>query len=213
MPQDSILDSVAESPGIASDDTIINHTCGVVFVHVPRNADTSVSCYFYQLSICRDQEIGATKLGEANANEFGRCFRPRKHSTHSEIELAIGVDELASYMSVAVVRDSFDRVRYMYHLLWSCERWWTLERWQQYANEFERYQDIDAFVASDMFTTNGPGRLFLPQVTWLADKDADTSCVEEPLMLESHQEVVGGLVTALDLLQDWASLTNVRMLT
>ena len=102
--------------------TIINHSHRFVFVHIPKNAGTSVAHYLSQLSSYRDQEIGATDLGEAIAPAFRRRFRLHKHSTFAEIEERTG-PETADYRSIAVVRDPADRARSIYSFLRKWPRW------------------------------------------------------------------------------------------
>jgi hypothetical protein len=106
--------------------TIINHSHRFVFVHIPKNAGTSVAHYLSQLSTYRDQEIGATELGEAIAPAFRGRFQLHKHSTFAEIEEATG-PEIHDYTSVAVVRDPVDRVRSLYSFLRQWPGWTDLD--------------------------------------------------------------------------------------
>lgn len=182
--------------------TVINHTHGFVFVHVPKNAGSSVGRYLSQLTTYRDQEIGVSKLGEAAAGEFRRRFGLSKHSTYREIEAAMGADELRSYTTIAVARNPFDRVRSMYGFLRRWDYWRTLESLEQYADAFDAHPDIDSFVASEFFMTTGPDRLFLPQVTWLADDTGSELRVDHLLRLESLDEDMLRLVIDLGLPQE-----------
>lgn len=193
--------------------TIINHTQRFVFVHIPKNAGTSVSVYLSQLSTYRDQEIGSTELGEAKAPLYRRRFRLHKHSTLREIEAVMGAEELAGYTTFAVVRDPYDRVRSIFSFLRSWKGWVELDPvFQKHAAAFAGFEDVDEFVMSELFLTPGPDRLFLPQATWICD-DQDAVSVDRILDFASLDDDMAGLVDDLrlprDRLKDPLQHTNV----
>lgn len=181
---------------------IINHTYGLVFVHVPKNAGTSVSRYFSRLSTYRDLEIGATELGEAYVHQFSRRFKLRKHSTFREIRAVMGADVLATYTTVAVIRDPVERACSIFRFLNHWDQWRQLERWQPFIEDFDRHRKIEHFLASEFFAAPGPDRLFMPQVTWIANDTGEKLLVDRLLRLESLQQDMGRLVSDLDLPQD-----------
>jgi Sulfotransferase family len=117
--------------------TLINHTYGFVFVHVPKNAGTSVTRYLSPLSTYRDLEIGATRLGEEMAPAFRERFGLHKHSTLAEIRDVMGPEAMAGYRTIAVVRDPEDRVRSVYRFLSTWQHWASLDPdYGDYAADF-----------------------------------------------------------------------------
>lgn len=222
--------------------TLINHTYSFVFVHVPKNAGTSVAQYLSQLSTYRDQEIGATALGEAVAPRYRERFSLHKHSTLAEIREVIGPDDLARYRTIAVVRDPADRVRSIFAFLRTWSKWTSLDpEYSSYAADFPTtrrvhgpagrlrsaytdfvtwprrraaakettqaqtavrgFEDVDAFIASDLFMMPGPDRLFLPQVDWLT-LDDETIGVDRVIRFEHLQSDLARAISELGLPQE-----------
>jgi hypothetical protein len=107
--------------------TLINHAHGFVFVHVPKNAGTSVAQYLSALSTYRDLEIGATALGEAAAPHIRQRFGLHKHSTLAEIRDVLGADTLSDFHTMAIVRDPEDRVRSVFEFLRAWPAWANLD--------------------------------------------------------------------------------------
>ncbi len=117
--------------------TLINHTYRFVFVHVPKNAGTSVTRYLSQLSTYRDLEIGATRLGEEMAPAYRERFGLHKHSTLAEIRDVMGPEIMSGYRTIAVVRDPEDRVRSVFRFLSTWQRWASLDPdYADYAADF-----------------------------------------------------------------------------
>lgn len=175
--------------------TIINHSHRFVFVHIPKNAGTSVAHYLSQLSSYRDLEIGATELGEAMAPAFRQRFRLHKHSTFAEIEERTG-GEVSDYRSVAVVRDPADRVRSIYSFLRKWPGWTDLDTaYERFGAEFAAFGGVDEFIGSDLFLMPGPDRLFLPQTSWLSNAAGERLAVDHLVRYESLE---GGLSRVVD---------------
>lgn len=139
---------------------IINHTYKFIFVHVPKNAGTSVTQALSKLSTWRDLEIGGTQLGEAMAPQFNKRFGLRKHSPATQIRKVVGDDIWASYYKFGFVRDPISRV----HSIWSFLRKWRDWPRSQIMNEFA---SIDEFVRSEFFRNGGPDEILKPQVHFL----------------------------------------------
>jgi hypothetical protein len=164
--------------------TIINHTYGFIFVHVPKNAGTSVSAYLSHLSTYRDQEIGSTPLGQAIAPLYRARFGISKHSTAKQIAAVVGPDTWRDYRSFAVTRDPLDRLASIFRFLRKWDRWRELDAFRRYASEFDRCRSLDEFVRTDLFRkTEGPDRIFRPQAFWLFDEQG-RSLVDE--LIEIH---------------------------
>jgi hypothetical protein len=145
---------------------VINHTFGFIFVHIPKNGGTSVAQALAPLNSYRDQEIGATDLGEAVAPFFRRRYGLGKHATLREIASVVGEPGLDRFQSFCVSRHPVHRVASTYAFLQRWTHWQTLAPWTTHVEEFLACQTLDAFVGSAFFATSGPDRLFLPQSTW-----------------------------------------------
>jgi hypothetical protein len=181
--------------------TIINHHHRFVFVHIPKNAGTSVAQYLSQVSSYRDQEIGATELGEALAPAYRRRFDLHKHSTYAEIEQVVGAELMGSYTTLAVARDPYERTRSTFAFLKGWTGWHGLARFTEQAREFE-HQDLESFVGSDFFQTSGPDRLLEPQTSWLTRADSDELLVDRLIRVESLSAGLDSVTTDLSLPKD-----------
>jgi hypothetical protein len=149
---------------------IVNHTYKFIFVHVPKNAGTSVTQALSTLSSWRDLELGGTQFGEAIAPHFMKRFGLRKHSTASQIRKVVGEEIWSSYYKFGFVRDPYSRLQ----SLWS-----FLRKWKNWPNSeiMNSFESIDEFVTSDFFRSGGPDQLLRPQAHFLdADLDFLGSC-------------------------------------
>jgi uncharacterized membrane protein len=142
--------------------TIINHTYGFVFIHIPKNAGSSTANYLSQLSAYRDQEVGVTRVGELVAPALRSRYLLHKHATHSEIKTVMGRDDISSYATIAVVRHPYERAYSAYTFLQQWDGWRRNERFADLAERlgrkrrFRRGWDFDEFVASRLIETSGP---------------------------------------------------------
>ena len=180
---------------------MINHTFGVVFVHVPKNAGTAISHFLSPLTTYRDQEIGGTALGHAASSYYMNRFGLAKHSTALRIREAMGFDTFQAYSSFAVVRDPVDRVHSIYRFLQRWLRWRELPAYTGHAPVFDAYGDVNDFVRSEMFQTDGPGLIFRPQSTWVCDESKEIM-VDRLIRFEKLQQGIEELVEELDLPAD-----------
>jgi len=140
---------------------IVLHAHRLIYIHPPRTAGTSVTRWLSALTAWRDLELGGTDLGEAMQPEFYRRFGLSKHSTYAE---AIAVDPaLASYRSIGTWRDPLDRVRSIFGFL----RGHDAEVEPGWRAVLHTCRDVNDFVTSGFFATDGPDRMFLPLRTWL----------------------------------------------
>jgi hypothetical protein len=180
--------------------TLINHRYRFVFIHIPKNAGTSVARYLAQLSTYRDLEVGATALGEAIAPHVRDRFGLQKHATLSEIGEVMGSGELAGYRTIAVLRDHVVRVRSILAFLHNWSGWASLDpAYAPFESEVMGYETIDAFVASDLFLMPGPDRMFQPQSAWLASDERDPGAIDHVLQFEHLQRDLDRMVTELGL--------------
>jgi hypothetical protein len=180
--------------------TLINETYRFVFVHVPKNAGTSVAHYLSQLSTYRDIEIGATAMGEAMAPEYRQRFGLHKHSTLAEIAEVMGADVLADFRTLAVIRDPAYRVRSIYTFLRRWPGWTSLDpAYERFRSEFSGFDGVDAFVASDLFLMPGPDRMFMPQVSWLSLDDEASVAADHVIRFEHLEGDLQRVVTELGL--------------
>jgi len=163
--------------------TIINHTYGFVFIHIPKNAGTSVGMALAPLTTYRDLELGATDLGQALAPQFRKRFGIGKHATLREVLDVIGPADAARYRTFCVTRDPFDRVASMFSFLRRWTTWHELPTYRAHVPEFLECRDVDEFVASRFFATPGPDRLFLPQMEWIRGPEDDRIGVDRLLTI------------------------------
>jgi hypothetical protein len=139
---------------------IINHTYKFIFVHVPKNAGTSVTQALSTLSSWRDQEIGGTQLGEALSAQYMKRFGMRKHSPASQIKSVVGEEIWDTYFKFGFVRDPFARLNSV---------WGFLNKWRDWPRSeiMDEFGSIDKFIASDFFKSGGPDQILKPQTHFL----------------------------------------------
>jgi hypothetical protein len=165
--------------------SIINHTYQFIFVHVPKNAGTSVARYLSELSSYRDLEVGATKLGVAIAPHVRERFGLTKHSTMAEIRAIVGTRVFEQYLTLCVVRDPFDRVQSLFTFLRAWDGWHGRLAQAEFVAAFRSHTDINQFVRSHFFMTPGPDRLFRPQAFWITDPQTGNPIVDRILRAET----------------------------
>lgn len=168
--------------------TVINHTHGFVFVHIPKNGGTSVTTAVSSLSTWRDLELGGTVLGQATEPEFRRRFGLAKHSPLREIEAVVGADLLSRYRTFAVARDPLARVASTWSFLRRWKDWQTLPRLRPHVEAFQRLETLEAFVRSEFFQTPGPDRILLPQTEWLVREPGGPIAVDAVLRIDHLDE-------------------------
>ena len=150
---------------------IINHTYGFVFVHIPKAAGTTVTRTLSTLTRYCDLELGGTGLGEAVQGYYARRFGLRKHSSAEDARRVMGEERFDSFFSFAFVRNPFTRLASAYHFLRS---WSGVPA--DFAAHLEKVPDFAAFLETDLWTSDFPGRgpdaIFQPQARWLHSKGA-----------------------------------------
>ncbi len=141
--------------------TIINHTYGFVFVHVPKCAGTTVATALSRASAYCDIEIGATPLGQALATHYSARHGMGKHATAGQIRNVLGQATWMRLFSFAFVRDPMARTQSTYRFLKHKFRNW------QGSEIMDGFATFEEFVRSEFFHTPGPDNILAPQVRWI----------------------------------------------
>jgi hypothetical protein len=94
---------------------IINHSFRFIFLHVPKNAGTSISNWLSSFTGWNDIELGGTHYGEQIQEIYGKRFKLHKHSTAGQVRAVVGGEIWRSYFKFAVVRCPLDRLVSAYH--------------------------------------------------------------------------------------------------
>ena len=139
---------------------LINNTKKFIFIHIPKAAGTTVTHFFTEYSTCRDIEIGGTAIGELLQPHYKQRYGLSKHATIVEIEKAMGSDAIRDYFIFSFVRNPYHRVISIFKFL---------RKWKGWAGhqDFNNYNDINDFINSELFKTQGPDRMFNPQCYWI----------------------------------------------
>lgn len=141
--------------------SIINHTYGFVFVHVPKCAGTTVAMALSRASAYCDIEIGATPLGQAMARHYAARYGIGKHATAIQIRNVLGHAAWMRMFSFAFMRDPVARAQSTYRFLKHKFRNW------QGAEIMDGFDSFEQFVVSDFFRSPGPDNILAPQLRWI----------------------------------------------
>ncbi|TCT11475.1 sulfotransferase family protein [Tepidamorphus gemmatus] len=141
--------------------SIINHTFGFVFVHVPKCAGTTVAMALSQASAYCDIEIGATPLGQAMADHYATRHGIGKHATAIQIRNVLGQAAWMRMFSFAFMRDPLARAQSTYRFLKHKFRNW------RGAEVMDGFGSFEQFVVSDFFRSPGPDNILAPQLRWI----------------------------------------------
>jgi len=172
---------------------IINNTYKFIFVHIPKNAGTSLTKFFSQFTNWRDIEIGATRYGIMCQKVYRERFGLGKHSTIKEIAKVVGEEVYKTYYKFAFVRNPYARTYSIYNFL---KKWDGLPtKWREIINQFSSFEE---FVLSGILKKEkGPDRLFMPQVFWV--EYGDTMGVDFIGKVEYLERDLEKLLNFLDL--------------
>lgn len=141
--------------------TIINHTYGFVFVHVPKCAGTTVATALSRASAYCDIEIGATPLGQAIASRYAARHGIGKHATAGQIRNVLGHAAWMRMFSFAFMRDPMARTQSTYRFLKHKFRNW------QGSEVMDGFETFEEFVRSEFYRSAGPDHILAPQVRWI----------------------------------------------
>lgn len=98
---------------------IISHSRKFIFVHIEKNAGTSITRYLDKYLIYRDIVLGCTEFGESVQPFFKKKFQLYKHSHADRIRAVTGDDVWQNYFSFSFVRNPWDRMVSLYN--WCCK--------------------------------------------------------------------------------------------
>ncbi|MGD0192664.1 MAG: sulfotransferase family 2 domain-containing protein [Rhizomicrobium sp.] len=160
--------------------TIVSVSHGFIFVHVPKTAGTSLKRYLRPFE--REGDVHIEVAREAvRAN-----FALRKHCSVAEIRQQLGEERFASLFKFSAVRNPFDRTLSTFLFLKFNFRDWDS------SEQMDAFDSLESFVSSDLFGRSGPGRIFLPQSSWLTDAAGKltTDAIIKMESLESDMAVV-----------------------
>ncbi len=164
---------------------ILNRTYGFLFVHVPKTAGMAVSRDLSRFNAPRDVHL--CEPYDALNIQYGKDYSLRKHSTASEIRLAIGDEEFNPLFKFAFVRDPYTRAHSLFRFLKYNYRQW--EHSDVDSKIMDTFDTFDQFVASDFFQTQGPDRIFEQQGLWLADDNGELMVDRVARMEELESEL------------------------
>ena len=173
---------------------IINNNFEFIFVHIPKNAGTSVTQLFSSFSSYSDIEVGASALGEAIQPFFRARYGLSKHASAREIRAVIGVPMWERYLSFAFVRNPYERTESVYRFFkdtWATKKMPALAAMEQFSN-------LSSFVASEFFQTEGMDRILNPQLFWLRrEMKTEELLVDFVGRVESIQESIEAIFSVL----------------
>lgn len=138
---------------------ILNRSHGFIFVHVPKTAGTAVHHYLSRFTTPQDVDI--CDLPPRMAHYYGTTFNLRKHSTAPEILGFVGEETFKRMFKFALVRNPFARCYSLYRFLKHRFRSW------ENSSIMDEFDNVDSFVTSDFFQSEGPDRILSPQCFWL----------------------------------------------
>lgn len=143
--------------------TIINHSYGFIFVHVPKAAGTTITDALSKYTRYCDLEIGGTVFGEAIQPAFSERFGLAKHTPYFRIRSVIGEDAARTLFKFSFVRNPFARAASTFNFL---TRWTGYDRTlRARIGSFANFED---YVLSSIWDeTSGPDDIFRPQFFWL----------------------------------------------
>ena len=176
--------------------TVINNKHKFIFVHVPKNAGTSITNLLASFSTPIDIEIGGTQMGELLQPEYIKRYGISKHSTSFALETVLG-EVWNNYFKFAIVRNPFSRFISAYNFL----RKWNSGN-INFHNKLLSYNDINDFISSNFISLETPDNIFNKQTYWLYDKFNERIMIDKYIKIE---EIDNGIRT---LAQNIPALVN-----
>jgi Sulfotransferase family len=174
---------------------IVCYKHNFAFIHIPKNAGTSVFYHFRKFTQPGDIVIPGRKPSPPAPASPGGKICLGKHSTARGIARALGDEKFRSLRKFAVVRNPFARAGSAFSFL---KRW---KRWRG-SEIMDRFDTLEEFVTSESFEGNGFLGILNPQFSWLTDAsgeictdyiarfetlDADIAAIQRSLKLGAMQ--------------------------
>jgi len=147
--------------------SIICNSLSYIYIHIPKTGGTSVARTLSDINIAGDLELGVTEIGEMHQAQYLSRFGVRKHSTYMEFLLSMGQRRIDEYFVFATVRHPITRVLSLYHFLKSHWRDW------EGSEVMDSFDNLEEFLCSDLFQTNGPDYLLVSQLDYLQGADGE----------------------------------------
>jgi hypothetical protein len=170
---------------------IINNSHGFVFVHIPKNAGTSIARYYSQLSGINDVEIGGTDMGEALLPIFVERHRVGKHAPYRKIRGLLESNPLPrSYFSFAFTRNPYERTLSTFLFL---KQWLPGSHAERAKSAFEEILDVNDMIHSSFWQESDIDNMFKPQVFWVTDERQESLIVDFCGRVENLREDISRL--------------------
>ena len=93
---------------------IISHSKKFIFVHIQKNAGTSITRYLDEYLTYRDIVLGCTEFGENIQPFFRKKYNLNKHSYSKQIKAVTGDEVWNNYFSFSFVRNPWSRMVSLY---------------------------------------------------------------------------------------------------
>ena len=97
---------------------IISHSQKFIFIHIQKNAGTSITRYLDKYLTYQDVILGCTKFGEAINPFYKQKYQLHKHSYAIKVRNIAGNDVWKEYFTFSFVRNPWDRMVSLYK--WCC---------------------------------------------------------------------------------------------
>ncbi len=155
---------------------IINNSHGFVFVHIPKNAGTSIARYYSQLSGINDVEVGGTDMGEALLPQFVQRHKVGKHAPYRKIKGVLESNPLPKhYFSFAFTRNPYERTLSTFLFL---KQWLPGSHAERAKSAFEEISDVNDMIHSRFWQETDIDNMFKPQVFWVMDAQQESLIVD-----------------------------------
>ncbi|CAN1527438.1 Sulfotransferase [Burkholderiaceae bacterium] len=186
--------------------TVINNKFKFIFVHVPKNAGTSITNLLASFSSPIDIEIGGTQIGELLQPEYIRRYGIAKHSTSFVLEAILG-ETWNNYFKFAIVRHPYSRFISAFNFL----RNWKSEN-TNFHKKILSFSNINDFISSNFLSIEKiPDNIFNKQTHWICDKNGNEILVDKYIKIEDFEQGIQSLVSNISPLEKF-NLSNIPWL-